>query len=764
MATGDVIKLGSLYLGGTLKARPTRPWTTGNSTTGLTGSGDIPTFSAGQTIEIKDTNATEANKLQWVEVATSANKIILISDRVLLTSVSWDDLNAQGLITGKEVTIDGKRCKLRVLTGSASGSSSGGSTQNEWDLYIGNDAGLSGLPTPTAEDKNTSMTATDVTGTHNQLWNWYYVYSWCQETYSGNSSYRVVRGGNGARYWANPTQSGRSALFGWRPVLEVLDSAPVISGSSAALGNKTAPFSVVYSVSEPENQTFSITEKVNGVVKNTATGLTTTTQREIALDISTWNSLPLNQESTITVEATDSEGNTATKTWIFTKTNSAPTATIVEPKGTEAATAIVETLTPTIVHRFDDVDESEAQTAYQYVIEDTETGAVIHDTGKVTSTQSFFSVPASLLTWAKSYKFKVRVWDKYDTASDYAEYSFLMPNRAPTATNLSPGSNDKDAPAGAGNAPEFTWTFTDSDMEAQDYYQLQIKKASDDTLVYNSGKIRKNLQAHTVPEGTLRDGEVYYAILTVWDVNGLSATTEKAYFQTNNAPTTPTPFGPVDNYRTSLRPEFSALIGTDVENDGMHFVIQICKDADFGTGVLEYNSRTERAGWKVDGTDIPESGADNTKAGKRVTYTAQVDLDRNHTYYWRIAAVDASTGAKSAWSAALRIRVGNVLSGGMKQAIDTGAVAAQRMLLAIDYTMAEDGATPATIKIEACNNGNDALPTWENATTDFLNQDYYTFTNSEKTAETFGISIRITIEANDCMGEISISSFGLLFD
>ena len=86
------------------------------------------------------------------------------------------------------------------------------------------------------------------------------------------------------------------------------------------------------------------------------------------------------------------------------------------------------------------------------------------------------------------------------------------------------------------------------------------------------------------------------------------------------------------------------------------------------------------------------------------------------------------------------------------------------MMLAIDYKLATDGETPAAIKVEVCNNGNDAVPTWENATTDFLNQEYYTFTNSQKTAATFGVSIRITIEANDSMDEISISSFGLLFD
>jgi len=73
-------------------------------------SGSMANYSFG------DTPSTDANKLQWHKIQ-DGNKTLLICDRVVLVSVSWDDLNGQGYVTGKTVTIDGAKYKCRILTG-----------------------------------------------------------------------------------------------------------------------------------------------------------------------------------------------------------------------------------------------------------------------------------------------------------------------------------------------------------------------------------------------------------------------------------------------------------------------------------------------------------------------------------------------------------------------------------------------------------------------------------------------------------------------
>lgn len=249
MANGDVIKLGTLYMGDTRIPRPTKPWRNDSKPYTGAGVGNIQDYSVGATLEIRN---TETNyEMQWIEVNDGGKKY-LICDRVMLVNISWDDLNAQGLIFGKNVTIDGQPYKLRVLTGgsnyrSINGYSGGTPTTNEWDRWIVNEAGLSGLPTPTASDLDTIRNSDDLNSPHNQKWNWYYVFSWVQDTYTKNSDSRAFRGYSSARAWSWSYKGSYSAHLGWRPVLEVLnDETPPsvsITGISKTNNSITMSFS-----------------------------------------------------------------------------------------------------------------------------------------------------------------------------------------------------------------------------------------------------------------------------------------------------------------------------------------------------------------------------------------------------------------------------------------------------------------------------------------------------------------------------------------
>lgn len=247
--------------------------------------GDIPSFSAGQTIEIRDTDASDAYKIQWREVNDGGKKL-LISDRVLLASVSWGDLNAQGLVSGKTITIDGRQYKLRLLTGGSNyrtgtdGYSGGTPTTNEWDRILVNEAGFSGLPIPAASDLDSIQNSTDFNSVHNQYWNWFYMYSWAQEVYAGNSAFRTFRGNRSARFWSYYYDTDRFNYLGWRPVLEVLNSAPSVAltnpannqtlseGQAVYTGNNDFTIRLIADDADPSDA-LEYQVKLNGVVKKT---------------------------------------------------------------------------------------------------------------------------------------------------------------------------------------------------------------------------------------------------------------------------------------------------------------------------------------------------------------------------------------------------------------------------------------------------------------------------------------------------------------
>lgn len=70
----------------------------------------------------------------------------------------------------------------------------------------------------------------------------------------------------------------------------------------------------------------------------------------------------------------------------------------------------------------------------------------------------------------------------------------------------------------------------------------------------------------------------------------------------------------------------------------------------------------------------------------------------------------------------------------------------------------------STIKIEVCNNGNDASPTWEDATSVLLSNLVYTFENTHKTASSWGVKVRIRVERNGASGACYISGIGGNFE
>ena len=167
----NIIKLGSLFLDG-------RPVETGMQ------------YVPSQTIEVGE--MTPSKEIGWVAVNG-----LLIADQCLLTNVSWDDLDVQGLVFGKEVTVQGLRFKLRLLkVGSKE------DVPNEWDAAL------------------------DAVGEDDTLWHWDHKFFWGQEPVSGSVSHRAIRGYTSARHWGWSDSSSRHALLGFRPALEPLPTDP----------------------------------------------------------------------------------------------------------------------------------------------------------------------------------------------------------------------------------------------------------------------------------------------------------------------------------------------------------------------------------------------------------------------------------------------------------------------------------------------------------------------------------------------------------
>lgn len=159
----------------------------------LNGIAQMPWFDYDGSADISFGDTVPGRELQWVKLKNG----LLIADRCVCTSISWEDLDKKGFAFGTPITIDGEAYWCRCLqVGSEEGE------PNEWD------------------------SALDEAGESNDLWHWDEAYFWGQETLKYGASSRAIRGYHSARHWSNYTATNRNAAVGFRPALEYLGFAP----------------------------------------------------------------------------------------------------------------------------------------------------------------------------------------------------------------------------------------------------------------------------------------------------------------------------------------------------------------------------------------------------------------------------------------------------------------------------------------------------------------------------------------------------------
>jgi hypothetical protein len=117
--------------------------------------------------------------------------------------------------------------------------------------------------------------------------------------------------------WAEDDQGGKSAEI-TRKFRVIWNRPPTISGTNEDLGTIMVPPSKAYTVTEPEGNPFTITEKINGNVIRSFEGVAGR-EETVTIPHDLWIRLDLDTPHSLTVEATDSKGLTSTRTFTFTR-------------------------------------------------------------------------------------------------------------------------------------------------------------------------------------------------------------------------------------------------------------------------------------------------------------------------------------------------------------------------------------------------------------------------------------------------------------
>ena len=170
-------------------------------------------FTYAGTIEAYKLTSAMATTEEYARQNKYAHSLFIANYNVTHT-VSWDALNTAGLIFGKNYASGGVDYTLRAPSvGSDStgwdDSQRGVPQSNEWDTMLNKNSGY--------------------------IQNWNKMYLWGQDTFSGSTSRRAIRGCNSARGWGNDNAADSSPHVGFRPVLEVLNADTLGSGGLKAV-------------------------------------------------------------------------------------------------------------------------------------------------------------------------------------------------------------------------------------------------------------------------------------------------------------------------------------------------------------------------------------------------------------------------------------------------------------------------------------------------------------------------------------------------
>ena len=154
-------------------------------------------FTYAGTIEAYKLTSATATTEEYAQQNKYAHSLF-VADYAVTHTVSWNGLNAKGLIFGKNYASGGVDYTLRAPSVGSLGNSERGVPQsNEWDTMLNKNSGY--------------------------IQNWNGMFSWGQDVSSVGASYRAIRGYGSARSWNGNDAANSLPRVGFRPVLEVLN-------------------------------------------------------------------------------------------------------------------------------------------------------------------------------------------------------------------------------------------------------------------------------------------------------------------------------------------------------------------------------------------------------------------------------------------------------------------------------------------------------------------------------------------------------------
>lgn len=173
----------------------------------------------------------------------------------------------------------------------------------------------------------------------------------------------------------------------------------------------------------------------------------------------------------------------------------------------------------TFTWRFTDPEVSNTQSAYQIIVEQLDTGAIVTDTGKVVSSATSVVINLSATLVDVPLQWRIRLWDNDDINGAYSDPLLFTVANPPTVAIVAPTQGQVVTTA----LPVFQWAFSAGGARTQRAFRITVY---DDTtepseVVAESGWLFSSDASYAFPSQILWNNKTYSVVIQVQDNVGL---------------------------------------------------------------------------------------------------------------------------------------------------------------------------------------------------------------------------------------------------
>lgn len=484
---------------------------------------------------------------------------------------------------------------------------------------------------------------------------------------------------------------------------------PSISGTSTQIGVVKKDFDLTYTVNDPDGDEVKVEIRLDNKV----------IQYPIIVPLGREQSVRIRAdeydlgEHTITITATDTSNASTTRTYYFTKSNTAPS---ISGSNIDMGSLYKDFTIDYIVQDADGDDVKVSILVDGYVKQS--------PTPTSLGIRKYYKVEMAKLDLGR-HRVEIIAEDSIGAKSTRT-ISFEKVNSAPTISG-------KDENLGAKNTG-FTYTYKITDNEADSV--RVVERVNGNTLRTLNNITLESEYSITITTEQIKELEINKVnTIEIEATDGKATTYRRVSFVRNNMP--PIISGKdidLGNKDKSLSFSYSA---TDPEKDKIYATVYLDDKV-----LIPRKEIVDGASQniKIEGLDFLKI----SKGKHRLDIVAEDDK-----------------GFKAKRTVKFTRTMARLVMELASRGIDTGETLAKRVLVSTVGIFVAKG---ATVKYEVCNNSYDSKPTWEDATNMVKAGKAFNFQNTSKTATKAGINIRVTIEKGTSTMASYISSIGGSFD